>query len=172
MASDTTERTGSIPEIEENVSVIKAWDEALLLRRSPIERLSDAITGVAASAPSVLVHAAWFALWIIVNVGWIPGVDPFDPFPFQLLTMIVSLEAIFLALFVLASQNRLGKQSDLRANLDLQIDLLSEREMTAVLQLLQDIATHLKVPTSVTDDAIGDLVKKTDIQALAKEVDR
>ena len=59
--------------------------------------------------------------------------------------MTVSLEAIFLALFVLASQNRLGRQADKRAHLDLQIDLLAEREMTAVLQILQDIASHLKV---------------------------
>ena len=97
---------------------------------------------------------------------------PFDPFPFQLLTMIVSLEAIFLALFVLASQNRFAKQSDLRANLDLQIDLLVEREMTAVLQLLNDIAKHHDVDTNVTTDQISDLIKKTDVKRLADEVDR
>jgi uncharacterized membrane protein len=97
-------------------------------------------------------------------------VVPFDPFPFPFLTMMVSLEAIFLALFVLASQNRLAKQSDLRANLDLQIDLLVEREMTAVLQLLNDIAKHLDVGT-VTTDQISDLIKKTDVKALADEVD-
>jgi uncharacterized membrane protein len=86
--------------------------------------------------------------------------------------MTVSLEAIFLALFVLASQNRMGKQADLRANLDLQIDLLSEREMTAVLLLLQDIAKKLDVKSRVTADQLSDLVKKTDVQALADEVDR
>ena len=69
------------------------------------------------------------------------GIRPFDPFPFPFLTMTVSLEAIFLALFVLASQNRLTRQADKRSHLDLQIDLLAEREMTAVLQLLQDIAS-------------------------------
>jgi uncharacterized membrane protein len=84
----------------------------------------------------------------------------------------VSLEAIFLALFVLATQNRLGKQADLRANLDLQIDLLVEREMTAVLQLLNDIAAHLNVDTSVTRDTLSDLIKKTDVKHLADEVDR
>jgi uncharacterized membrane protein len=86
--------------------------------------------------------------------------------------MTTSLEAIFVALFVLASQNRLAKQSDLRANLDLQIDLLVEREMTAVLQLLNDIAKHLDVDTDVTRDQIADLIKKTDVKALADEVDR
>jgi uncharacterized membrane protein len=72
---------------------------------------------------------------------------------------------------VLASQNRLAKQSDLRANLDLQIDLLVEREMTAVLQLLNDIAKHLAVDTAVTTDQIADLIKKRDVKALADEVD-
>jgi uncharacterized membrane protein len=172
MAAKKTPPTSSTPEIEENIEAIKAWDRALLLKRSGAERVSDGITSVAASGPSMLVHAAWFIVWIVVNLRVVPGLEPFDPFPFQLLTLIVSLEAIFLALFVLATQNRLGKQADLRANLDLQIDLLAEREMTAVLQLLTEIATHLNVPTTVTSDEIADLVKKTDIKTLTDEVDR
>src|SRR5215217_6657523 len=108
-------RTGSMPAVEENVEAIKAWDRALLLKRSKAERFSDWITLQAADGWSMLAHALWFIVWIAVNSNWIPGITAFDPFPFQLLTMIVSLEAIFLALFVLASQNRLAKQSDLRA---------------------------------------------------------
>lgn len=165
-------RTGSIHAVEENVEAIKAWDRALLLRRSWAQRLSDRITLAAASGASMLAHALWFAIWILINTALVPGISPFDPFPFPLLTMTVSLEAIFLALFVLASQNRLGNQADLRANLDLQIDLLVERELTAVLQLLRDIATHLDVETHVTTDKLSDLIKKTDIKTLADEVDR
>ena len=172
MAVDSSARTDSIEAVEENVEAIKSWDRALLLRRSKIERLSDNITLAAAAGPSILLHAIWFAAWIAINTGFVPVIRPFDRFPFQLLTMIVSLEAIFLALFVLASQNRLAKQSDLRANLDLQIDLLVERGMTAVLQLLNDIAKHLDVDTDVTTDQISDLIKKTDVTRLADEVDR
>jgi uncharacterized membrane protein len=172
MAADHATHSSSSPEIEENVEAIKAWDRALLLKRSGTQRFSDVITSVAASGGSMLGHALLFIAWIAVNTRVIPGLEPFDPFPFQLLTMLVSLEAIFLALFVLATQNRLGKQADLRANLDLQIDLLAEREMTAVLQLLTEIAAHLNVPTTVTSDRISDLVKKTDIKAIADEVDR
>jgi uncharacterized membrane protein len=80
---------------------------------------------------------------VAANVCPSPGVRPFDRFPFPFLTMTVSLEAIFLGLFVLASQNRLARQSDKRSHLELQIDLLAEREMTTVLQLLQDIVRHL-----------------------------
>ena len=100
----------------------------------------------------------------------IPGLRPFDPFPFPLLTTTVSLEAIFLALFVLASQNRLSKQAEKRGHLDLQIDLLAEREMTAVLRLLLDTVRHLKIQTSVTSDQLRDLAKKTDLHALTNRM--
>ena len=152
MAANQAAPTGAIDAVEENVEAIKSWDRALLAqsdRRS--SALSDSVTLAAAAGPSIVLHAIWFAAWIAINTGLVPGIEPFDPFPFPFLTMIVSLEAIFLALFVLASQNRLAKQSDLRANLDLQIDLLVEREMTAVLQLLTDIATHLNVDTNGDD---------------------
>lgn len=172
MAADSEARTGSIHAVEENVEAIKSWDRALLLKRTSAQRLSDAITNAAASGTSMLVHVIWFGLWILINTGVLPMIDPFDPFPFPLLTMTVSLEAIFLALFVLATQNRLGKQADLRANLDLQIDLLAEREMTAVLQLLHDIVAHLNVETSVKPEKLRDLIKKTDVKAVADQVDQ
>ena len=85
--------------------------------------------------------------------------------------MTVSLEAIFLALIVLASQNPLGRQADKRSHLDLQIDLLAEREMTAVLQLLQDITRHLDVQTTVTPEQLRDLMKKTDLRRLTNRMD-
>jgi uncharacterized membrane protein len=111
-----------------------------------------------------------FTGWIAANVGLVPGLQPFDPFPFPFLTMTVSLEAIFLALFVLASQNRLARQADRRSHLDLQIDLLAEREMTAVLRLLRDIAAHLKVETSVTSEQLRDLAKRTDLHQLTSRM--
>ena len=133
--------------------------------------MSERITSVASSGPVLVGHAAWFAIWIVINTGLVPGLDPFDPFPFPFLTMTVSLEAIFLALFVLSSQNRLARQADKRAHLDLQIDLLAEREMTAVLKLLRDITTHLNVKTSEPLAQILDLAKKTDIHDLTHKLD-
>ena len=82
-----------------------------------------------------------------------------------------AIEAIFLALFVLASQNRLARQSDKRSHLDLQIDLLAEREMTAVLQLLQDIAHHLNVSTTLTPEQLRDLGRKTDLRGLTTRIE-
>jgi uncharacterized membrane protein len=157
--------------LEENVEAIKAWDRHLLHERTRAEQLGDWIIGVAASGPVLLSHLVWFAIWIGINTGIVPGITPFDRYPFTFLTMTVSLEAIFLSLFVMASQNRLSRQSDKRAHLDLQIDLLAEREMTAVLQLLQDIAKHLKVQGTLTPAQIRDLVTKTDVQDLTRRVD-
>jgi uncharacterized membrane protein len=158
--------------LEENVRAIQRWEVAALHSRSAAERLSDRITSLAGSGPFQIFHVAWFVGWLLINTSVLPGVRPFDHFPFPLLTTIVSLEAIFLALFVLASQNRLSQQADKRAHLDLQIDLLAEREMTAVLQLLRDIATHLSVKVSVTPDQIRDLTSKTDVHKLTTELEQ
>jgi len=157
--------------LEENVQAIKLWERGILLARSKAEQISDWIVRTAGSGPVLALHVVWFGVWVAVNVGVMRGVRPFDPFPFPFLTMTVSLEAIFLALFVLASQNRLAHQSDKRSHLDLQIDLLAEREMTAVLQLLQDIARHLDVKTTVTSEQLRDLMKKTDLRRLTSRME-
>jgi uncharacterized membrane protein len=157
--------------LEENVQAIKRWERAILLARSKAEQVGDWIPCTAASGPVLVVHVLWFASWVSVNVGVIRGIRPFDPFPFPFLTMTVSLEAIFLTLFVLASQSRLARQADKRSHLDLQIDLLAEREMTAVLQLLQDSARHLDVQTTVTPEQLRDLMKKTDVRQLTNRME-
>ena len=157
--------------LEQDIQAIKGWEQRILTSRSKAERVSDWIAFTAGSGPVLVLHVIWFTAWIVINAGLIDAIEPFDPFPFPFLTMTVSLEAIFLALFVLASQNRLAHQADKRSHLDLQIDLLAEREMTAVLQLLQDIVRHLKVETSVTPDELRDLMQQTDIQGLTDRMD-
>jgi len=157
--------------LEENVQAIKRWERGILLSRSKSERISDWIACTAGSGPVLVLHVVWFGTWVALNVGMVRRIGPFDPFPFPLLTMTVSLEAIFLALFVLASQNRLARQTDKRSHLDLQVDLLAEREMTAVLQLLQDIARHLEVRTTVTPEQLRDLMKKTDLRRLTNRME-
>lgn len=157
--------------VDQNVRAVKRWEAAALEGRSLAERFSDWITYAVATGPVVVGHVVWFTGWIIINAGGLPGVAPFDPFPFPLLTMVVSLEAIFLSLFVLGSQNRLSTQSDKRADLNLQVDLLEEREMTAVLHLLQDIAQHLHVKTNVSGDQILELGTRTDIYRIAGKLE-
>ena len=169
--TDNQERRPESSAVEENVQAIKRWERAILHARSKAEQVSDWIACTAGSGPVLVLHVLWFAAWVTVNSGVVGDIRPFDPFPFPFLTMTVSLEAIFLALFVLASQNRLSRQADKRSHLDLQVDLLAEREMTAVLQLLQDIASHLRVETSVTPQQLRDLMKKTDLKRLTNRME-
>ncbi len=108
------------------------------------ERLADGITAFSGRMQFVYFHVVWFAIWIMINNGW-TGITPFDPFPYGLLTMVVSLEAIFLATFVLISQNRLSAEADRRADLALHIGLLTEHEVTRVLQMLDAVEKKLGI---------------------------
>jgi len=165
------DRGPEAPAVEENLQAIADWEQSALLSRSPAARLGDAITAGVASGPALIGHAIWFLAWGAINLELIPAIEPFDPFPFPLLTMAVSLEAIFLSLLVLASQNRMSRQTDKRAHLNLQIDLLAEREMTAVLRLLTDIASHLGVSDTLTPAELRDLARKTDIRQLTDKLE-
>jgi uncharacterized membrane protein len=120
-----------------NVQEIARIEREALQRRSTAERLGDLIATQAGRMWFIMLHALWFALWIGLNAGEGSRTGRFDPFPFSLLTMIVSLEAIFLSLFILMSQNRSARQADQRSHLDLQINLLSEHENTKMLRMLQ-----------------------------------
>lgn len=157
--------------IEEDINTILVWERAALHKRSAAELVSDRITKWAGSGWMLVLHLAWFAIWVLVNIEVIPGVPAFDQFPFPLLTTVVSLEAIFLSLLVLASENRQTHHSVKRANLDLQVDMLAEREMTAVLILLRDVVQHLNVKTSLSPKMLNDLMQKTDIHALTKKLE-
>ena len=110
--------------------------------RSAIERVADALTRLASSTPFLVLHAIWFVVWVSWNVGWL-GLAPFDPFPFGLLTMIVSLEAIFLSIFVLMAQNRESAIAELREEITLQVNLRMEEEVTKTLQLVAGLYTRL-----------------------------
>lgn len=172
MAPNPRQGTESVSRtMEENVRIIKALEESALHGRSRAERVSEWITSTAGRGPVVFAHLVWFVSWAAVNVRAVPAVRPFDPFPFPMLTTLVSLEAIFLALFVLASQKRLTTQGDRRAHLDLQINLLAEREMTAVLGLLQDIAAHLGVAHATGGPRIDELAQETNVHELATKLD-
>jgi uncharacterized membrane protein len=139
--------------------------------RTRLQCAADRIVALAGRESTVAIHAVVFALWIGLNSG-IRGIRPFDPFPFVFLTMIVSLEAIFLTLFVLASQNRMTQDADRRAHLDLQVNLLSEQEMTLVLQMLREVCEHLGLDETTRSQKFIELARRTDVTTLAADVER
>lgn len=108
--------------------------------RDAEDRLSDKITSFAGNMKFVYIHTVWFALWILINMGLFGTALVFDDFPFGLLTLIVSLEAIFLSTFVMISQNRQGEAAELRSELDYQTDVKAEREIDIIMKTLERIA--------------------------------
>src|SRR4029077_2831875 len=112
----------------------------------------------------IVAHVLWFAVWVGVNSL---GRATFDRYPFNLLTLAVSLEAIVLTGFVLMAQNRMTQQADRRAHLDLQVNLLAERELTAILKLQCLIAEHLDIDIASSDPSLDALLARTDVRELA-----
>jgi uncharacterized membrane protein len=154
--------------IRRNIDAVAKLEEDFLKNRSFADHVADAVGDFAGSLTFVVLHVALYGGWIVVNRGLIPGIRPFDPFPFMLLNVGVALEAIFLSTFVLMKQNRMSRRADERAHLDLQINLLAEREMTLVLQMLQRISTRLGVHHA--GEEIAELTEETSVQAVATEL--
>jgi len=98
-------------------------------KQKPLDRIAGAIAAFAGSVPFVLLHGAFFAVWILLNLSIIPGVEAFDPFPFGLLTMAVSLEAIFLSVFVLLAQNLQSAKERVRSDVEYEVNLKAELEV-------------------------------------------
>ncbi len=118
----------------------------------------------------VALHVLWFTLWFLVNTGVLPWVRRFDPYPFILLAMIVSVEGVLLSTFVLMKQNRMQRRSDIRDQLNLQIDLLSEKEITKTLQLLRAICRHLDIAEAELDPELIEMANTTSVNTLAERV--
>ncbi len=154
-----------------HVRTIGELEDRALASRSVGERLGDAAARIIGTTTFAALHLAWFGVWIVLNVRIVPGVMPFDPFPFSLLTLVVSLEAIFLSLILVISQNRMTRQAEKRAHLDLQINLLAEEESSKALQLLARIAERVGVEGVMESEELDKLAAKTDVTALADAVD-
>ena len=138
-------------------------------RKSVQEHVSDAITRFTGSLRFVYLHGFIFGAWIIWNLGLIPGLVPFDP-SFVVLAMVASVEAIFLSTFVLISQNRMQAQAEQRAELDLQISLLAEHEVTQLMTLLDAVARHLRVETE--DPEIVEVKQDVDPRAVLRAIEQ
>jgi uncharacterized membrane protein len=164
--------------IEKNIITVADLRREARMSRTRQEKIADGITDFAGSMLFVYLHVLWFGAWIAINLGAAPALARFDPFPFGLLTLVVSLEAIFLSTFVLVSQNRMGKEQDQRADLDLQINLLDEYETTRLLRLVDANAKRLGVDEerdSELEDLKAPVAPEVVVQEIANreaEVDR
>jgi uncharacterized membrane protein len=174
--------TGSDPEvgnrgarscdpIASNVERIASMEHHALRARSRGEWLMDVIVGFGGSPRFALGHVVWFVFWIVANAGIVRRIPAFDPYPFSFLTLVVSLEAIFLSIAILTSENRALRLAERRANLDLQVNLLAEQESTATLQLVRLIADRLEIKAPA-DCKAADLAVETDVEKLLDQLDQ
>lgn len=140
-------------------------------KRKFSEKTADVITRYSGSLTFLILNAVWFVVWIVINLDIIPGIKAFDPFPFGLLTMIVSLEAIILAIFVLISQNRQSKVDDLREEVDLEVDIITEKEVTKILRILTTFLE--KNGYNLSDDKeLQSMVKTTNLEKIERALER
>src|SRR5918997_6921804 len=140
----TPKPPGLTPVLERNIRSIQLRREREEAAAGWQERAADAITRFTGSMTFVYLHLAAFGFWIVANLGWVPGVPAWDP-SFVVLAMIASVEAIFLSTFVLISQNRISAAAEKRADLDLQISLLAEHEITKLTELVSAMAEKMGV---------------------------
>ncbi|MDQ6760929.1 MAG: DUF1003 domain-containing protein [Acidobacteriota bacterium] len=156
--------------VQENIATIARMEERFLETRSTKERAGDAIGSFVGTMTFVLLHLVWFGVWILINAKMIPGLPAFDPYPFIFLSMVVSLEGVLLSTFVLMKQNRMSKRADERAHLDLQINLLAEKEVTKILQLVQVLCSHMGLDKEARDAEVAELSQNTAVETLAQEL--
>jgi uncharacterized membrane protein len=134
------------------------------------DKLANKITAFSGSMLYVWLHVAWFAIWIVVNISLFLFA-PFDPYPFGLLTMIVSLEAIFLSTFVLITQNRQAIAADRRAKVDLQVNMIAEREITKLIEMVKHLHEHAGIGMPDHDRELEEMQEPTHVTKLADAID-
>ncbi|MBA3915158.1 MAG: DUF1003 domain-containing protein [Acidobacteriales bacterium] len=151
-------------------SIVKQEEEALERRSGP-ERLADRVAGFTGSLSFVLLHLLLVLAWLAVNTATLPLVRPFDPYPFSLLGVIVALEAVVLSSFILMRQNRMMRRGDRRDHLNLQVDMLTEKEVTKLLQMVRAICGHMGLQNIAGDSEIRELSQDTSIESLSQTLD-
>lgn len=154
---------------DRNVRLIADLERAMVRTATPAARLSTAIARFCGSLLFVSLHLAWFAVWLGLNSA--PGIPHPDPYPFTFLTLIVSLEAIFLSSFIMMSQNEASRIIERRSHLDLQINLLSEQENTRMLAMLEAIAHKVGAPTGPSPE-LAAMKEATRPDRLIEQIER
>lgn len=156
--------------VERNIRSIAAMEQDREEQKTGIDRVAAAVGTFAGSKLSIAFHLTAIALWLLINTGQIAGLHPFDPYPFSLLSVCVSCEAVLLSIFVLFKQNHMQHRADHLDQLNLQIDLLTEKEVTKALQLLRAICLKLEVTSPLNDNELSEMSQVTSVGTLAERI--
>jgi len=156
--------------MERNIRALVERREREMANEGLAGKIAAAVAGFAGSVWSVIIHAAIFGLWILINSGLLPITRPWDP-SLVMLAMIASVEAIFLTTFVLMNQNRSARIEDRRAELTLQISLLAEHEMTKLVEIVSATAQHFGI-TYPSSSELDELKENVTPEAVLDEIER
>jgi uncharacterized membrane protein len=156
--------------LQENIDLIAKHEQEFRDRRTTAERIGDSVAGWMGSLPFVALHTFIFIAWIAINTVGVPAVPRFDPPPFQLLGVIFGFEAILLASFVLMRQSRIGRRSDERDHLELQVALITEKEITSVLSICQAMAQKLDLEHLAKAPEIQEMTQEVQIDEVAETI--
>jgi uncharacterized membrane protein len=170
MDNPSLRRIGESP-TQFNIEAIAKLENDAIARRTATERVSDVVTKLVGNLGFLLAHSILISSWSLINLHIIPGVKAFDPFPFGVLALVVSSESVFLTIFVLISQSRMARQSERRSHLDLQVGMLSEQELTTILQMLQKLCQHVGVNVDSSRQEVQSFSETTDVHKLARELE-
>ena len=169
--AQSSKGTGEHPEhVAESIEEIVTLESRDRAHLGFSDKIASIITAFSGSMLYVWLHVAWFTIWIIANISLLV-LKPFDPYPFGLLTMIVSLEAIFLSTFVLITQNRQAIAADRRSKVDLQVNMVAEREVTKLIDMVKHLHEHLGLDDPDHDQELAEMQKPTHVTKIADAID-
>lgn len=160
------------PTARKNVETIAQVERQLLDQRSRTDRLGEGVARFFGSLSFIAAHVLFIAGWVLLNTNMIPGVSPFDPYPFAFLSLVVGIEFILLTTFVLMNQKHQMRRSEQWANLHLQLSMLTEQEVTKSLQMLHLICRHMRLNEPEQDQEVNELCQATSVTALVDEIDK
>jgi uncharacterized membrane protein len=170
-SADELPSTPSTHAVSENVQRISDLEAAARRELTRSERISKAVTDFAGSLRFVVLHVVVFGGWALWNT-LLPGWLRFDPYPFGLMTMLVSLEGVFLATFVLITQNRMMMHTERRDHLGLQVSMLTEQELTITLRMLRQLCENAGIPAeSEQQQRVEDLMQETNVYEVMQRLD-
>jgi uncharacterized membrane protein len=171
IVDSSSSRTAGTHPTQSNIEAIAQMEQTSLERRTAAERISDYVTRLVGNFEFLIVQSVALLAWCLVNLHFIPGIKPFDPFPFGILALLVSAESVFLTIFVLVRQSRMARQSERRSHLDLQVSMLSEQELTTIIQMLQKLCEHAGVNVDVSKQDVQSFSEVTEIHKIASDLE-
>jgi uncharacterized membrane protein len=156
---------------QSHIDSIAKQEQEFLQQRTLSERAGDAVAGFAGSLVFVLIHAMLVLMWILLNVQGVRGIPRFDPYPFSLLGMMVAVEAVVLSSFILMRQNRMSKRAERRDHLNLQVDLIAEKEITKLLHMVRAICVQMGLTHIAEDKELKEFSQATSVETLTQRLE-